>query len=391
MIRFATYDDIGRIMDFIDAHWKKGHIMARDKELFEFQHLWGNEVSFVLSERGGKIEGVLGYIPYGRHGRDVTLAIWKALKTDDTMLGVKILHYLRQNGQVRALAAPGINPKTRAVYQFLGLHTGTMKQWYRLRKGVSWQIAKVADDEIPDYMPQEEVLERLENEGDSGNMGHAGSLAETNLCGKEVRASRLTETSPCGKEVRASRLTETSLCGKEEPPGRLGQLRIEDLSDFAYAMDRFLLADCLERPGQLVKSAAFIARRYYRHPVFSYKKMGLTCGEKRLFLVLRIQQCGASRALRLIDCIGDHALLPLFTPKLDELLVQWDCEYADCYEAGIDEAAFRYGGWKLRQETENIIPEYFSPFEQKNVTIYYMSEDAHTVLFKGDGDMDRPN
>ena len=42
-------------------------------------------------------------------------------------------------------------------------------------------------------------------------------------------------------------------------------------------------------------------------------------------------------------------------------------------------------------EDGNIIPEYFSPFEQKNVDIYYMSEMDKPILFKGDGDMDRPN
>lgn len=39
----------------------------------------------------------------------------------------------------------------------------------------------------------------------------------------------------------------------------------------------------------------------------------------------------------------------------------------------------------------NIMPDYFAPFEQRNIDIYYMSEIEDVILFKGDGDMDRPN
>ena len=133
VIRFANKDDIVGIMAFIDEYWHKGHIVGKKRKLFEFQHCWGDEVSFVISENEGKITGILGYIPYDNDHRDVTLAIWKTIKTEDTMLGIKILTYLRENGNVRRISAPGINPKTIAVYQFLGLNTGVMKHWYRLQ------------------------------------------------------------------------------------------------------------------------------------------------------------------------------------------------------------------------------------------------------------------
>ena len=57
----------------------------------------------------------------------------KTNKTEDTMQGIKILSFLRENGNVRTISAPGINPKTIPIYKFLGLGTGKMKQWYRLR------------------------------------------------------------------------------------------------------------------------------------------------------------------------------------------------------------------------------------------------------------------
>ncbi len=324
MIRFADKDDIVNIMSFIDEYWHKGHIMSREKKLFEFQHCWGNEVSFVISESEGKITGILGYIPYDNYQRDVTLAIWKTIKTEDTMLGIKILTYLRENGNVRKISAPGINPKTIAMYEFLGLNTGVMKHWYRLQDRSDFHIAKVIDKKIPKYLQS----------------------------------------------------TELTL------------LYIED---FDQAVNEFGIEDCLVRDHQLRKSIRFVKRRYFEHPTFEYIKYGVRTGKDKLFVVLRVQPCNGSFVLRLIDAIGNQNLLQYFSGEIDFLLEKYHCEYADCYETGVDDLVFTNGGWKQVVASGNIIPDYFSPFEQQNINIYYMSEIDNVILFKGDGDMDRPN
>ncbi|NBH74038.1 hypothetical protein D3Z51_18940 [Clostridiaceae bacterium] len=320
-IRFAEYKDIPAVMEFIDTHWKKGHIMGRDRRLFEFQHLWGEEVSFAMAEEGGQVKGILGFIPYGSSRRDATLAIWKALKTSDTMLGIHILEFLRKNGDIRFISAPGINPRTVSVYQFLGLNTGRMAHWYRLRRGGCHKIAHVTDPAVP----------------------------------RHAEATGL----------------------KISPVFGLGE--------------GFDITGCLRRDRQLYKSPDFIGRRYFKHPVFEYLKYGVELGEEKLFVVLRVQPCNGSKALRLIDCIGDHGLIRFLAPMLDRLLDSLGCEYVDCYEAGVDGGIFRDGGWLPVPGSGNTIPEYFSPFEQKNIDIYYMSEIDGAILFKGDGDMDRPN
>ena len=38
-IRLAVYNDIPLIMRFIDEHWKKGHILAANRTLFEWQYI----------------------------------------------------------------------------------------------------------------------------------------------------------------------------------------------------------------------------------------------------------------------------------------------------------------------------------------------------------------
>lgn len=338
MIRFATADDINSIMSFIDIYWRKSHIMSRDRKLFEFQHLWEDvdpakqEISFVLSENEGEINGLLGYIPYDKNNRDITLAIWKTVKTKDTMQGVKILSYLKENGKVHSINAPGINAKTIPIYNFLGYYTGEMKHWYRLNRDINQTIALIADDMVAnDYtIPHEKYA------------------------------------------------------------------KIEYLKTFNDAV-AFGINDCLHRKHQLYKSPGFVMRRYYDHPTYKYMIYGLsdnivdTESAKKLVMVFRIQPCNGSKVLRLIDCIGDHELIKNSTSFVDNLMQVNNCEYIDCYVTGLPDEYFFLSGWRNVSETNNIIPEYFSPYEQKNIRIYYMSEFEDTILFKGDGDMDRPN
>lgn len=322
MIRFACKEDIGNIMRFISEHWRENHILSRDRELFEFQHLWKDEVTFVLSEQQGKIDGLLGYIPYGSGKRDVMLALWKTLKTPDSMLGVKMLDFLRKDPGVNRISAPGINPRTEPIYQFLGMPTGCMKHWYRLRKGSLYKIALVRDFRIP--------------------------------------------------EVSVT------------------DFQIKECDTFEEFLN-FCPEECLMKEHHPYKSFDYLKRRYFFHPSYHYLKYGI-CGKgKKLVVILRIQECRGSFALRVIDGIGDEELLEYFTSFMDGLMEQYGCEYADCYEAGVQAEVMERGGWKLVAETNNVIPEYFSPFEQRNVEIYFMSQIPQAVLFKGDGDMDRPN
>lgn len=325
MIRFANYEDIPKIMQFIDKHWKKDHIMSRNRELFEFQHIWGNEVSFVLSENNqGELDGILGYIPYDLKDRDVMLAIWKTIKTDNTMLGIDILRFLREDSTVKTLSAPGINPKTRSIYQFLGIPTGKMRHWYRLNQRDKYKIAIIDDFEVPWACDDKDVS-------------------------------------------------------------------IEEYFEFEKVRTEFEKLDYRRQENRPYKSADYIERRYFSHPVFHYLKYGIRCAGEWLMLIFRVQPYKGSGALRLIDGIGDLELFPYFTKTMDRLMEQLDCEYADIYETGMNERLLVSGGWKRKETTGNIIPEYFSPFEQRNVDIYYMSEIPNAVLFKGDGDMDRPN
>ena len=136
------------------------------------------------------------------------------------------------------------------------------------------------------------------------------------------------------------------------------------------------------------KSVDYIKRRYFNHPVFKYN---VNLFDDDLIVITRLQEYNSNKCLRIVDILGDYNKIPVITGYFDNYMKKNNIEYIDCYNSGISNKQFTKAGFIEIQNSKNIIPEYFSPFEQKNIDIGYSSSKKGTVLFKGDGDMDRPN
>ncbi len=136
------------------------------------------------------------------------------------------------------------------------------------------------------------------------------------------------------------------------------------------------------------KSIDYIERRYFNHPVFKYN---VNLFDDDLIVITRLQECNSSKCLRIVDILGNYNKIPVITAYFDEYMKKNNIEYIDCYNSGISNKLFEDAGFIEIQNSENIIPEYFSPFEQRNIDICYSSSKKGIILFKGDGDMDRPN
>ena len=330
-IRFAKKSDTENIMRFIDQYWRKNHILARDKELFEWQYGGDSDRLNIVIGLDDKenIQGMLGFVPYAENeNKDIALALWKA-NPSTGFLGLKLIRYLMDEEPHREIVCPGINLKTTSkIYEHIGMHVGTMTQWYRLAKCDSYIIAKIVDNKIPSYNVKEKniVFERI-------------------------------------YDVKS----------------------LEDCINYSSNNDFY--------DGVPFKSIYYITKRYFEHPRYKYISYGVrnVSDHSSTVLFLRIQECSGSRVLRLIDCIGATDNIKYITEELDRLLDMTNCEYIDCYEVGIKDSVMEEAGWKKVEEDGNIVPDYFSPFEQRKVDIHYSSTFSGVVLFKGDGDQDRPN
>lgn len=326
MIRFATENDIDKIMEFINLYWKEGHILATNKEFFKYEHLLEEGVSYVVSEAdGGEINAILGYIPYGKSNRDIMTVMWKANHTAEPSLGMELFDYLKDNADVRLMASPGSNRKLMGLYKYLGYQFGKMVQWYRLNSQfTSYNIAIVENADVPQIAGNADYVE-------------FGTWCE-----------------------------------------------LEKAFDWDYykALN--------PKP---YKEKWYVKKRYFDHPIYKYKVYGVKDENQKtvLLLIFRKVEVNGSSVLRLLDCIGNMTYMSGISAMLDELMTQEKAEYVDCYEVGISDEVMEAAGFLKVAKSGNIIPNYFSPFVQENIDIYYFSSDPEMILFKGDGDQDRPN
>ncbi len=171
-IRLARVADIGAIMGFINDHWKQGHVMSRDRELFEYEFLDidGETVNFVLAidRETGEIEGIFGFLRCSATEdpgkKDIWGSFWKVRDDHENMplLGIEIARRAYELTGCRYHIGNGANPKTTVVLRklYFGEKTARMAHYYYLNdKAGGYRIAVVRDKWAP--RPREGVRETV--------------------------------------------------------------------------------------------------------------------------------------------------------------------------------------------------------------------------------------
>jgi hypothetical protein len=326
-IRYATKQDIPDIKNFIAENWKKNHILTREEGLFEWQYTSDKLDCIIAKDSSGAIQGMLGFISYDDSPKRDIATSMWKAMPGTGFLGIKILMYLQKNEKYRTMFSPGINVTTSG---------GIYK-----RMGI--------------------------------------------LTGKMNQWYRLNPN----REYKIAKIADGYIPDVKKN-NRVKVVRYKEFEDLVrdFDFDKYVSKESIP-----YKSRSYLQRRYFNHPSYKYMIYGVkpdgidTCA----VIVLRIQECNDSKVIRFVDCIGDLKTLADITAFVDRLVEQENAEYIDMYEKGVPDEILRDSGWSLLSETENIIPNYFSPYEQCNVDIYYCTTDDRIVLFRGDGDQDRPN
>lgn len=327
MIRFANKYDTLDIMKFIDVYWKKGHILGVNQSFFEYEHeISNNNISFVISRNDfDEIDAIIGYIPYSHNHQDIMTVMWKSNNKENKLLGIELLKYLMSNLNIRIIASPGSNKKTRGIYKLLDYEFGQLQHWYRLNNKDTYSIAKVIDNNIPIVSEHNQLVLK----------------------------------------------------------------KFNTFKELETDVDSYIWDNMDAKP---YKEKWYIEKRYFNHPIYQYNVYGvIDSGKITTVIFLRLEHCNNQNIIRFIDCIGDYSKIQNITNELDELLKEYDAEYIDIYETGLNDDIFENSGWIKVVDSGNVIPNYFNPFVQDNIDIYYFSNDKEVVLFKGDGDQDRPS
>lgn len=334
-IRLANKSDIENIMKFINEYWREGHIMARDRALFEYEYVNGDNVNFVIAidKKTGLIEGIFGFLNCS-HTSDVTKkdiwgSMWKVVDTHDNIpfLGVELAKRVLTLTGCRTQIGNGANPGTTVPLRrlFFGDKVAKMKQFYLLN--TSLDEYKIA------------LIKRKYNE------------------------SITTE--------EATRLIEYKCIDDVTKDFDIDKVDVIPYKDYWY-----------------------FNKRYFCHPYYKYIVYGLQekDGQTGALMVMREVEANGSKVLRIVDYIGNQRLFAGLGRQFVDIIHEKKYEYIDFYTLGFNEMYILNAGFKFRSEDDpNVIPNYFEPFICQNADIWAHYKYDGTLFFKADGDQDRPN
>lgn len=336
MITRAQKKDISDIMCFINEYWKKNHIIATNRELFEYEFLDNDNVNFIIA-RGSKtleIEGVFGFLYTAQNieKRDIWGSIWKVKDGNKALLGLELLKRMVILSGCRYNLDVGANPKTSVpvVRTLLKYQTDKMNHYYILSDFYkdNYKIAYVND-----------------------------------YCYKKVEHIE-------AQDYLVEELTE------------LMQVR------------QFFEDNKAELLGAVpYKDFWLVEKKYINHPINEYHIYGIKAeNSTKGLMILRIQEKDDRKAIRFVDYLGDERFLQGTSSFWHNILIKYEAEYVDFYEHGFDQEILTKAGFKYRDESDtNIIPNYFYPFVQENIDIWTYSSTKQYKACKADGDQDRPN
>ncbi len=329
-IRQANKDDIPMIMEYI-GDWKKGHILAVNRELFEYEFSeQDGTVNMVIAINLNKnrIDGCLGYLKTSRDTKifDTWGSLWKVRKDAGHLLGLEILKYVQNISGNRYYLGIGMNPNTSVKIhdKILKEHVDKMKHWYCLADRSEYQLAVVKHKNEKEHL--------------------SDSQTDVKLMTAEIFAAEFDGLLPNGMLVPQ-------------------------------------------------KNKEYYIHRYFEHPIYIYQVYGIYKGGSAAAIFILREDCHEGRiAIRMVDYYGDESCMDGIQSILPGLFADNNVEYIDFYEYGFSDANIEKAGFILLEENDtNVIPNYFAPFVRENIDIWVTSPVENAKFVKGDGDQDRPN
>ncbi len=336
-IRQVPACEADRLVHFIDVHWKHGHSLALSRELLDFQHFDKDKncYNFLVAENKetGEYDALIGFIPVAQYDRNLVENgdYWGAIWK------------IRDDVQ---------NPELNAAAFFLWRSLFKLPYFHSYAaigiSGIARRIYEVS--RIPvDYLRQYYIRNDRINDYKIASFPMGGQ-----------NASVLSDESYTLRLAGNAEWDKMSVKGEYAP----------------------------------FKSPLYFCHRFANHPVYRYQFIEVRkSGILESVWAVRIVRSGGSSAIRIVDVLGR---LPNACVKgqLLDILYRTKAEYMDLMNFGLPEETFIKMGFELLDlDGKTIVPDYFEPFERRNVKIEiaYKTKGGTYTAFKADSDQDRPN
>ncbi|MCR4591444.1 MAG: hypothetical protein K5668_11575 [Lachnospiraceae bacterium] len=333
--RLACADDTDSIMRFIGDEWKKDHILSKSRELFLWQHgnsEYGDEETiniYLMTDKKGSIVGINGFVQYSN------------------------------------------DP---------------------LKRYISSCITKVKAD-LPVPMCGVELVKRFKRDVPANAYYSSGTSEKMIPIGKKIfnyTVGLMQQYYILNPTVKSFKIAGIN-GDLPDLPFENGSVKLEK-ADFSDVLSKYDFNKKFY--DQAYKSPEFIEKRYFRHPVYTYNAYGVVTGNGTYGGVIlgREIEAEGSKVFRIVDYLGDTGLLGEIGGELRELAENQQYEYVDITAGTLPGDIMKRSGFRLlRQGDDNIIPMHFEPFEKKNVFVRFQKSSSDIIVFKADGDQDRPN
>lgn len=327
VIRKAERADIPSIMQFMDDHWLKDYALAVDRRFFDWQFVKGDTVN-----------------------------VWIAVD--------------EETGQIFAME--GV-----ILYNDLEHTDFATTMW----------IATECELPMVGLRLGEQLLKEVD-----GRAGFAIGLSES---AAHIQRRLHKPVFAMDHYYRLNDLEEYRIAKIEDKV-------IPDVADSGYRLEGiFTEEDVREvvRPEMLTqysphKSYEYVVWRYLEHTIFHYDLWKIVDGDgvSAGMLVTREEEANGRKSAKIVDYYGENAEIRNLGYALDELIREKGYEFVDVYSYGVDVKEYELAGMvRCDEESVNVIPNFFQPYECKNTPIYMIQplvDDAR--LFRGDADQDKP-
>lgn len=328
--RMAAADDIDDIMCFIKEYWDCNHILANNRDFFKY-HYGGTEDSvnvFLMCTKKGNIVGMIGFVQY-------------SLKSEMKYITTSITR-----------VADNLSVPMCGIELMKRFHEH-MTPFVEFGCGANPQTILPIYRNVFKY--------------------HTGKMEQYYIVNGEIKDFKIiTIPDRKVKEIEFSSDEQYEVVHIE---------KIDDIDfDYEHKYDKLPYKD-----------KDFLNKRYFEHPVYRYDVYGIRSRQKYEGVVFtRKVNYNGSSIIFIVDFIGDIKCFGRIGQGLRHILSKESSECISLLEAGISSEILKQSGFTLISDEEVIIPTYFEPFANINVSNYYESMEKNLIIFKATGDQDNP-
>lgn len=335
-VKKVPSNEVEKLVSFIDNHWKKGHALVKSRALLDFQHYnkADDTYNFIVAENNETkdYDALVGFIPTSQYDSQL-------VENGDYWGAIWKFREDVSNDEINNVAFY----IWKRIFKQPFFHSYAAIGISQIAKRI-YEVSRIPVAVLNHYY-----------------------IANESVDGFEIGA-KLQKGNP----------------GLLPKKAYIREIDIETIDE-----------ECITAVYRPFKSIEYLKNRYKNHPIYKYTFLGVYIDKLNAIFVVRKVEVGESSILRVVDVLGDLSVLGNIYDEIQVKLKESSSEYLDLMNYGINKDVFSNMGFQLLdiEQEKIVLPNYFEPFEKRNVAIEiaYKAQYEGYVAFKGDSDQDRPN